>query len=347
MPITVLVSTLVNRPIRISPAYWLIVGYAGTWWVRAGDGPLWTPLVEREADACTHKWWAQLLYLNNVVRTDEHCLIQTWYLAADMQLYVLGAVLTIALARWGRGRALEALAALWAVVAAAQLAAAYAWRLQPNLVVHRPEAVHAQYVGDPTFARLYQSPLGNAPSALAGLLVAHAHYRIIDAGVHFHEHKVWAWVTRVSGPLAVAWVMLSPLLVGGGPPARLPAAALAAFERPVFGIFVAFGLLGAIQNIRNVFPRAGDWLSWSGWRAGTAVLSAAAAHVGGQDVGGGPAAAPEISRPSSVEAGVTAPFRCGVVAWSSRKCDSFGATSPNHRRQLAFKTMTNRDRSLL
>ncbi|GBP20828.1 hypothetical protein EVAR_14554_1 [Eumeta japonica] len=63
MPITVLVSTLVNRLIRISPAYWLIVGYAGTWWVRAGDGPLWTPLVEREADACTHKWWAQLLYL--------------------------------------------------------------------------------------------------------------------------------------------------------------------------------------------------------------------------------------------------------------------------------------------
>ncbi|GBP20829.1 hypothetical protein EVAR_14555_1 [Eumeta japonica] len=54
-------------------------------------------------------------------------------------------------------------------------------------------------------------------------------------------------------PLAVAWVMLSPLLVGGGPPAPLPPRRWRRSSGPCSGFLW-----------RSAPWR--DWLSWSGWR---------------------------------------------------------------------------------
>lgn len=63
---------------RISPSYWIVVWWAGSWWARLGDGPLWAPLVGAEGDICRRKWWTHLLYVNNLVYPDDKCLIQTW-----------------------------------------------------------------------------------------------------------------------------------------------------------------------------------------------------------------------------------------------------------------------------
>ncbi|BES90249.1 nose resistant to fluoxetine protein 6-like [Nesidiocoris tenuis] len=39
--------------------------------------------------SCATSWWTQLLYINNYVEPTQQCLIPSWYLAADMQLYVV------------------------------------------------------------------------------------------------------------------------------------------------------------------------------------------------------------------------------------------------------------------
>lgn len=45
---------------------------------------------------CRRKWWINFLYINNYYQPEEQCLIHTWYLAADFQLFVIGlAVLTL------------------------------------------------------------------------------------------------------------------------------------------------------------------------------------------------------------------------------------------------------------
>ncbi|XP_060806739.1 nose resistant to fluoxetine protein 6 [Amyelois transitella] len=254
-------ETMFNRFIRMSPSYFMVLWFAASWWERLGDGPMWTALVGSESAICRHKWWTHLLYLNNVVYADDKCLIQTWYLAADMQLYLFSLLLTLALLRWRRG-ALVALAALLALAVGVLFALAYWFGLVPNIVLHRPELIRETYRGDLSFNILYQSPLGNLPGALAGLLLAHAHHYLLDSHRSLNEYKVFRWASVAATPLAVWWVAASPQLAGAGEPRRLAAAALAAFERPVFVVLVFLALLGAMQGVESAMRRI---LSWRGW----------------------------------------------------------------------------------
>lgn len=263
-PVSTFLHTMLNRIIRVSPSYFVVVWYAACWWERTGEGPLWEPLVAKEAAVCRRKWWTHLLYLNNVLDADNKCLIQTWYLAADMQLYALCLILTLGLWRW-RGAALSVLAALLAASMALLFALAYRWRLHPTLVMHRPESVRVSYHDEPSFNVLYQSPLANVPGALAGLLLAHLHHTLLDNGVQLQRHKLLSWMSVISVPTAVWWVAGSPLLLGHGPPERLGASALAVFERPVFAFFVAFALLGAMNGVESAVQRVLSWSGWSCW----------------------------------------------------------------------------------
>ncbi|XP_052751686.1 nose resistant to fluoxetine protein 6-like [Galleria mellonella] len=259
--IATFVRTMFNRIIRMSPSYFFVVWFAASWWQRTGDGPMWEPLVGTESAICRHKWWTQLLYLNNVIYPDEKCLIQTWYLAADMQLYALSLVLTLALWRLRLG-AVYVLGALMLLSVATNFTLAYLWRLVPTFILHRPESVRVVYRGEASFNVLYQSPLGNLPGALAGLLLAHLHHALLQRGVPLNDYKVFRWASVAATPLAALWVGASPRLLRGRPPPRAAAAALAAVERPVFVLLVVLAMLGAINGVRSPVRSV---LAWRGW----------------------------------------------------------------------------------
>lgn len=51
-------------------------------------------------------------------------------------------------------------------------------------------AVRALYNGDLSFNLLYQSPVGNAPGTLVGLLLAHLHHTLLDSNIRLSEYRV-------------------------------------------------------------------------------------------------------------------------------------------------------------
>ncbi|KAL0818643.1 hypothetical protein ABMA28_009067 [Loxostege sticticalis] len=254
-------ETMVNRVVRMSPTYFFVVWFAASWWPRGGSGPLWAPLVAGESAVCQRKWWTHLLYLNNLLYADDKCLIQTWYLAADMQLYATALLLTLAMWKLRRA-AVYVLTSLLAVSVVTVFGLAYAWHLVPTYVLHRPEAVRALYNGDLSFNLLYQSPVGNAPGTLVGLLLAHLHHTLLDSNIRLSEYRWFRWAAWWSPWLALWWVASSPRLVGAGPPAPAAAAALAATERAVFALLVATALLGAMHGVNSPVRSV---LSWRGW----------------------------------------------------------------------------------
>ncbi|XP_035683620.1 nose resistant to fluoxetine protein 6-like [Branchiostoma floridae] len=62
------------------------------------SGPFWPPAPLDPY--CGENWWTNLLYVNNVVNDDRMCMGWTWYLANDMQFFVIGVPLVYILYRW-------------------------------------------------------------------------------------------------------------------------------------------------------------------------------------------------------------------------------------------------------
>ncbi|XP_050294047.1 nose resistant to fluoxetine protein 6-like isoform X2 [Anthonomus grandis grandis] len=85
--------TIINRYIRLAPAVAVMVGFHSTWLVHLSRGPYWDMFVGEEYRNCRKNWWTNLLFVNNYVDNNNMCLHQTWYIAADMQLFVLSVIL--------------------------------------------------------------------------------------------------------------------------------------------------------------------------------------------------------------------------------------------------------------
>eukprot|EP00929_Paragymnodinium_shiwhaense_P019768 TRINITY_DN13369_c0_g1_i1.p1 TRINITY_DN13369_c0_g1~~TRINITY_DN13369_c0_g1_i1.p1 ORF type:complete len:769 (+),score=143.45 TRINITY_DN13369_c0_g1_i1:151-2457(+) len=87
-----------NRWLRLTPVMAFLLLLSQTWWDEIGRGSLlWKAVIPGlggghvcssiiVTEQCKQKWWANLLYVNNFV---DACGMGTWYLAADMQFFLL------------------------------------------------------------------------------------------------------------------------------------------------------------------------------------------------------------------------------------------------------------------
>jgi len=82
----------IHRYLRIVPLYAFLML---CWWKLAiylGNGPFWFRWMGFQ-EMCNHSWWTNLLFVNNIVPwgvcESGGCLYVSWYLADDMQFYIL------------------------------------------------------------------------------------------------------------------------------------------------------------------------------------------------------------------------------------------------------------------
>ena len=86
----------VHRMLRLSPAYYFAVFLNFKLLPYVGTGPLW---YIRDVRPCEKYWWTNLLYINNFypVTFSEQCYGVTWYLANDMQFYIISPIFLLLL----------------------------------------------------------------------------------------------------------------------------------------------------------------------------------------------------------------------------------------------------------
>lgn len=73
---------------RLTPIYMTVLAIGTNLYDHIVYGPLKAHNLE-EFHECREKWWAHLLYINNLFKPTQKCMTWTWYLAVDMQLHVL------------------------------------------------------------------------------------------------------------------------------------------------------------------------------------------------------------------------------------------------------------------
>lgn len=82
------IKLIANRVARLWPAVWLIIGVA-LLVPKLAQGPLWPEIIDREVRTCVDTWWRIPLFIANLNPKPNICLIQTWYISADFQLFLL------------------------------------------------------------------------------------------------------------------------------------------------------------------------------------------------------------------------------------------------------------------
>ncbi|VDM68969.1 unnamed protein product [Strongylus vulgaris] len=91
----------VQRILRISPAYYTLIvfhSFIFTSWLY--NMPI---LLSRGfgEDSCRKNWWINFLYLNNFIDYKSMCLVPSWYLATDFQIYIFSPLLILPFALFG------------------------------------------------------------------------------------------------------------------------------------------------------------------------------------------------------------------------------------------------------
>ncbi|XP_064611188.1 O-acyltransferase like protein-like [Liolophura sinensis] len=86
----------VHRFWRLTPIYMIVIMMFTGLHKYVIFGPL-LPRDMSNAENCKTNWWTNLLYINNLVRVDDMCMGWTWYLANDMQFYIISPVFILAL----------------------------------------------------------------------------------------------------------------------------------------------------------------------------------------------------------------------------------------------------------
>jgi len=87
----------VHRLWRLTPAYMVVVFFYMLVFKYLGSGPFWE---DDHCDAARGTWWKYLLYINNFIPIHQMCVGWSWYLANDMQFYVISPLFLYPLWRW-------------------------------------------------------------------------------------------------------------------------------------------------------------------------------------------------------------------------------------------------------
>jgi len=105
---------LLTRWLRLSLVYAFIIIFTQTWYSELGKGGLlWNASTGMshgmgcassiDNDTCKTYWWSNLLYINNLIPGQRvGCMAWTWYLACDMQLFLLVPLLVLIRERVGK-----------------------------------------------------------------------------------------------------------------------------------------------------------------------------------------------------------------------------------------------------
>ena len=92
----------IHRILRITPAYIFVLFSYWLLTVHFADGPLWRETIGDGSafyESCERYWWTNLLYINNIypLKHIDICMPWTWYLANDMQFYVIAPLMIVPL----------------------------------------------------------------------------------------------------------------------------------------------------------------------------------------------------------------------------------------------------------
>ncbi|XP_072387208.1 nose resistant to fluoxetine protein 6-like [Diabrotica undecimpunctata] len=243
---SIIIKLYIHRYIRMTSTYIIILAFYCTLFVKIGNGPLWRERVEVERERCRKSWWLNLLFINNYFNTENYCMFQSWYMACDMNAFILVPILTFILFKKPVIGFLSTVALIVASMVVT-FVTIYTNDEKPILLIYMRMLLHPSE--ESTFLRIYIPGHIRASAYFVGVLAGYIKYqmgiqtikiqsRLVKLGwivcvlllfisLHFafifYVQKVPTWVSALYGALyhvgwsfGIAWIIIAVSCGYGG-----------------------------------------------------------------------------------------------------------------------------------
>ncbi|XP_013163237.1 PREDICTED: nose resistant to fluoxetine protein 6-like isoform X2 [Papilio xuthus] len=248
------------RWLRLTPIYAITLAITASWLRFAGSGPMWHKFIGPEIADCRRDGWQNMLYINNYF-DNTRCMAHTWYVAADMQLFVLG-TFTLVLTRSNQRRQVV----LWSMFVLSLFIVPLHTYFQ-NLYAHviiAPELVIEFFVKDSTFNHSYKRGHTNMPCYILGLIAGLIVFKLQKKQINIEKYKKYKYMFWAICPMMVILILCCGFLYMDGVTPHLEVrAAFSGIYRPLFGFFIFFFILGMVIKLENVYRPILEWRFWT------------------------------------------------------------------------------------
>ncbi|PNF44093.1 hypothetical protein B7P43_G16235 [Cryptotermes secundus] len=91
---------ILYRYMRTTPLMAVLILVYTSLILHLGSGPMWDSYFHStHVDICKRNWWTAIFHIQNYVHPTEMCIVETWYLSVDMQLYLCSFLLLLPLCK--------------------------------------------------------------------------------------------------------------------------------------------------------------------------------------------------------------------------------------------------------
>ena len=188
-------QVIANRISRLTPNMWFTIALI-TVLPSLGSGPMWQEYFAGQSRRCQNYWWATMFYFNNWMPESKLCLLHTWYLSADMQMFLIS-LLLVPLFYW---RPRVGLVVTLSVLGASVLTNAiltYAYDLPPTVIYNTPSEADVMAQAESVYFPTYSHAGPYTVGVLFGFLL---HWDLFERNKDgnnnqpLQKHKINPWV---------------------------------------------------------------------------------------------------------------------------------------------------------
>ncbi|XP_052221322.1 nose resistant to fluoxetine protein 6-like isoform X1 [Dreissena polymorpha] len=189
-----------HRIWRLTPPYMLVMFVYTTLINHWGNGPMW-PQQGFDPNNC-NTWWMNLLYINNFQDSKTMCMGWSWYLANDMQFYIISPLILVLLfySRIG-GVILSVAFVIGNFISAGVVTNAH--NFSANMLVRNRDEE-----GDP-FALLYIKPWTRIGPYIVGLLTGYVLYKTKCKVTMSKIVNIIGWILAAGLAIAILYGLYS------------------------------------------------------------------------------------------------------------------------------------------
>ncbi|CAG5014972.1 unnamed protein product [Parnassius apollo] len=212
-----------------------------------------------EAEDCRRFAWQNLFYISNYF-DGTLCMIHTWYLAADMQLYCLGVFICLMVTNSTVRKVV--LSVLFAAGVMIPAVVTYVKDLDAVFIIS-PETCVNYFIKNPTFNHIYKRGHTNLAGFIIGLSMGYITYHLLRMGFNVEKYKKRLWIYQLLFPTWILITWLGSVFYRDAPRDSIYIRALyAGIVKPILTLLMGLFILGAIFKCDKTYRSILEWRRW-------------------------------------------------------------------------------------